>query len=155
MRLKKTEEEIFIHQSVYLFLRLIENHDHADLQQSRKDEVRFVSRLFDKFPNSWIGIGRDFIRLFQHLYPIESFTQYWGLIDNDPNSTKLTQILNMSTNPKILQICISKHEEKDLVNLCADIMVYIISYFLVFTQKHLFFKKHLFSKTNRKQLIQH
>eukprot|EP01084_Bolivina_argentea_P281588 481812_1 len=121
VELNKSDDRIFIHQIIYLFLRLIENHDHIDLQQSRKDEVRFVSRLFDKFPDSWTGIGRDFIRLFQHLYPIESFTQYWGLIDNDSNSSQLVEILDTTTNPLILQICISKQEERELIQLSNDI----------------------------------
>eukprot|EP01083_Nonionella_stella_P185442 676192_1 len=123
VRLNKTKDRLFIHQVIYLFLRLIENHDHVDLTQSRKDEVRFVARLFDKFPDSWTGIGRDFIRLFQHLYPIESFTEYWGLIDNDAHSSKLVQILATPTDPLILQICISKQEQRDLVQLCADITI--------------------------------
>lgn len=49
VELNQTTDRIFIYQVIYLFLRLIENHDHADLQKSRKEEVRFVSRLFDKF----------------------------------------------------------------------------------------------------------
>ena len=138
-------ERTFVHQVVYLFLRLIENHDHADLLQSRREEVRFVARLFDKFvcsllyfrripmmliadmaqPDSWTGIGRDFIRLFQHLYPIDSFTQYWGLIDNDATPSMLVQILEAPTSPLVLQICIGKQEQRDLVQLCTDISVCI------------------------------
>jgi len=124
MQAMPSGERTFIHQTIYLFLRLIENHDHADLQQSRREEVRFVARLFDKFLNSWTGIGRDFIRLFQHLYPIDSFTQYWGLIDNDTSTgapSVLVQILEAETSPRVLQICIGKQEQRDLVQLCADI----------------------------------
>ena len=74
-------------------------------------------------PDCWTGIGRDFARLFQHLYPIESFTQYWGLIDNESGPSKLVQILAVPTHPVILQVCIDKQEQKDLVQLCNEISV--------------------------------
>ena len=123
VRLSQTEEQMFIGQTIYIWLRLIENHDHADLLQSRKEEIRFVSRLFDKFPNCWLKIGRDFGRLFQHLFPLEGLDQYWGLIDNDEKSTTLVSILNKPTHPRVLQVCISPQEQRDLMVLCDDVMV--------------------------------
>ena len=80
--------------------------------------------------DSWTRIGRDFSRLFLHLFGIEEFTKYWALIDNDSNSSKLVQILDVSTNPLILQICINKQEQLDLIKLCNDITVCFSIFFL-------------------------
>lgn len=40
---------LFVHQVIYLFMRLIENHEQKQLYACRTQEIQFVVKLFDQF----------------------------------------------------------------------------------------------------------
>jgi len=111
---------------VYTYLRVIEDHVHANLAPLRNKEVKFVVGLIrDRFQDVLV-IGRDFVRLLQYSARIPEIEDLWQDIlhhptNLSPNFTGLTQLMQLRTSRRFLQSRISPDMEKKLVFLTSQV----------------------------------
>ncbi|ETO04580.1 hypothetical protein RFI_32817, partial [Reticulomyxa filosa] len=125
--LQNTENDL-IASIICLYLRLIENHGHADVKQIREKEIAFASRLMQKFEDCWLNSGRDIARLLQQLYPVSAFKPIWKALESQTETashesrSKLIYLLSKHSKVQVLSVLINKYEQKDLVQLNQDIM---------------------------------
>jgi len=111
---------------VYTYLRVIEDHAHANLATLRNKEVKFVVGLIrDRFQDVLV-IGRDFVRLLQYSARIPEIEDLWQDIlhhptNLSPNFTGLTQLMQLRTSRRFLQSRISPDMEKKLVFLTSQV----------------------------------
>lgn len=111
---------------VYTYLRVIEDHAHANLSALRSKEVNFVVGLIrDRFTDVLV-IGRDLVRLLQNIARIPEIEELWNDIlynptNLHPNFTGLVQIMNTRTSRRFLQSRITPDMEKKLVFLTSQV----------------------------------
>lgn len=111
---------------VYTYLRIIEDHAHANLSLLRTKEVNFVvSIIRDRFCDALI-IGRDLVRLLQNIARIPEIEQLWQDILYNPTAlaptfTGLVQIMHSRTSRRFLQSRITPDMEKKLVFLTSQV----------------------------------
>ena len=111
---------------VYTYLRIIEDHTHANLSALRGKEVNFVVSLIrDRFPDVLV-IGRDLVRLLQNISRIPEIEELWHDILYNPASlsptfTGLVQVMNMRTSRRFLQSRVTPDMEKKLVFLTSTV----------------------------------
>jgi len=118
--------QFLLHSVVYTYLRIIEDHAHANLTLLRSKEVNFVVSLIrDRF-SEVINIGRDLVRLLQNIARVPEIEQLWNDILYNPTSlaptfTGITQIMNTRTSRRFLQSRITPDMEKKLVYLTSQV----------------------------------
>jgi len=111
---------------VYTYLRIIEDHAHANLAALRNKEVSFVVTLIrDRFTEV-VNIGRDFVRLLQNIARIPEVEELWhDMLHNpttlSPTFTGITQIMRTRTSRRFLQSRITPHMETKLVYLTSQV----------------------------------
>lgn len=111
---------------VYTYLRVIEDHAHANLSALRGKEVNFVVGLIrDRFSDVLV-IGRDLVRLLQNIAKIPEIEELWNDILYNPTNlsptfTGLVQIMNTRTSRRFLQSRITPDMEKKLVFLTSQV----------------------------------
>lgn len=111
---------------VYTYLRIIEDHFHANLSALRGKEVNFVVSLIrDRFTDVLV-IGRDLVRLLQNISRIPEIEELWQDILYNPTNlsptfTGLVQVMNMRTSRRFLQSRITPDMEKKLVFLTSQV----------------------------------
>ena len=111
---------------VYTYLRVIEDHAHANLTALRKKEVTFVVGLIrDRFQDVLV-IGRDLVRLLQNIARIPEIEELWNDIlytptNLSPTFAGLSQIMYTRTSRRFLQSRITPDMEKKLVFLTSQV----------------------------------
>jgi len=111
---------------VYTYLRIIEDHAHANLAALRTKEVHFVVGLIrDRFTDV-INIGRDFVRLLQNIARIPEVEELWNdMLHNPsvlaPNFKGITHFMTTRTSRRFLQSRITPDMEKKLVYLTSQV----------------------------------
>jgi hypothetical protein len=111
---------------VYTYLRIIEDHAHANHSSLRTKEVHFVVGLIrDRFTDV-VNIGRDFVRLLQNIARIPEVEELWNdMLHNPsvlaPNFTGITQFMTTRTSRRFLQSRITPDMEKKLVYLTSQV----------------------------------
>ncbi|CAH1257994.1 integrator complex subunit 3-like [Branchiostoma lanceolatum] len=105
--------------SVYTYLRLVEDHGAQGLAGLRQKEVDFcVTLLREKWTDCAV-IGRDLIRLLQHVARIPEFERLWrDMIVNpqslSPQFTGLSQLMTLRTSRKFLACRLTPEMENKL-----------------------------------------
>ena len=110
----------------YTYLRLLEDHGSPTLDKLREKEIRFiVSLVRDQFTEV-MTIGRDFVRIIQHVARHQEIHQIWvDLLYNprslSPTCTGLSQLMETRTSRRFLQCRITPEMEKKLVFLTSQV----------------------------------
>jgi integrator complex subunit 3 len=110
---------------VYTYLRVME--DHAQYAEKLKEkEVPFIVSLIRERFTDVIVIGRDFMRVLQHVAKIPEIEQLWNDILNNPKClsptyTGITQIMQTRTSRRFLQSRVTPEMEKKLVFLTSHV----------------------------------
>eukprot|EP00058_Branchiostoma_floridae_P022608 XP_002608098.1 hypothetical protein BRAFLDRAFT_126262 [Branchiostoma floridae] len=105
--------------SVYTYLRLVEDHGGQGLAGIRQKEVDFcVTLLREKWTDCAV-IGRDLIRLLQHVARIPEFERLWRDMITNPQTlshqfTGLSQLMTLRTSRKFLACRLTPEMENKL-----------------------------------------
>lgn len=105
---------------VFTYVRLIEDHFSPMLSTLRNKEVKFVVPLIrERFNDSVLALGRDFVRLLQNVARIPEFEQLWKDILLNPKSlsptfTGVWQLLQIRTSRRFLQVRLTPEMERKL-----------------------------------------
>jgi len=111
---------------VYTYLRLIEDHINPGYAAVRQKEINFcISLLREKF-NDCMSIGRDLVRLLQHVARIPEFELLWkDILHNpkvlSPTFTGLTQLMQIRTSRRFLFLRLTPDMEKKMVFLTSNV----------------------------------
>lgn len=111
---------------VYTYLRLIEDHLSQTLLALRQKEINFcISLLREKFTDC-MAIGRDLVRLLQHVARIPEFEQLWrDILHNpkflSPTFTGLSQLMQIRTSRRFLFLRLTPDMEKKMVFLTSSV----------------------------------
>nr|CAG4642335.1 EOG090X0205 [Evadne anonyx] len=111
---------------VYTYLRLIEDHINPAFAAVRAKEISFcISLLREKF-NDCMSIGRDLVRLLQHVARVSEFEQLWRDILHNPKTlsptfTGLTQLMQIRTSRRFLFLRLTPDMEKKMVFLTSNV----------------------------------
>ncbi|KAI5651402.1 integrator complex subunit 3 domain-containing protein [Phthorimaea operculella] len=111
---------------VYTYLRLIEDHNIAQLMALRQKEVNFVIALIRERFVDVLSLGRDLVRLLQNVARIPEFNQLWQDILNNPKSlcptfTSVQQWMQTRTSRRYLQSRLTPDMERKLVFLTSQV----------------------------------
>ncbi|KAL4704469.1 hypothetical protein ACJJTC_019568 [Scirpophaga incertulas] len=111
---------------VYTYLRLIEDHNIAQLNNLRQKEVNFVITLIRERFTDVLTLGRDLVRLLQNVARISEFNQLWQDILMNPKQlsptfTNVSQLLQTRTSRRYLQSRITPDMEQKLVFLTSQV----------------------------------
>ncbi|KAJ2949698.1 hypothetical protein O0L34_g15629 [Tuta absoluta] len=111
---------------VYTYLRLIEDHNIAQLMVLRQKEVIFVISLIRERFVDVLSLGRDLVRLLQNVARIPEFNQLWQDILNNPKSlcptfTTIQQLMQTRTSRRYLQSRLTPDMERKLVFLTSQV----------------------------------
>lgn len=111
---------------VYTYLRLIEDHNIAQLMSLRQKEVNFVITLIREHFSEVLTLGRDLVRLLQNVARIPEFNQLWQDILTNPKSlcptfTSVLQLLQTRTSRRYLQSRLTPDMERKLVFLTSQV----------------------------------
>ncbi|XP_065334012.1 integrator complex subunit 3 isoform X2 [Cloeon dipterum] len=114
---------------VYTYLRLIDDHGgiHSqNLTHLRQKEVALCVKLLRERFNDCITIGRDLVRLLQHVARIPEFERLWrDLFDNpsvfSPTFTGIQQLLQMRTSRRCLTSRVTPDMEKKIIFLTSHV----------------------------------
>ena len=114
----------------YTYLRLLEDHASPSFEKLREKEVRFVvSIVRDQF-NEVMTIGRDFVRILQHVARLPEICDLWkDLLYHprtlSPSFSGLSQLMETRTSRRFLQCRITPEMEKKLVFLTSQVIIYV------------------------------
>nr|CAG4641495.1 EOG090X0205 [Eurycercus lamellatus] len=112
--------------AVYTYLRLIEDHLNPAHAVIRQKEINFcISLLREKF-NDCMAIGRDLVRLLQHVSRIPEFELLWrDILHNpkvlSPTFTGLAQMMQIRTSRRFLFLRLTPDMEKKMVFLTSNV----------------------------------
>lgn len=113
--------------SAYTFLRLLEDHHgNAGLEKLREKEARFaVGLVRDRFADVLI-IGRDLVRVLQHVAHVPEVEALWRDLLQNPRSLSpafsgIPQLMQTRTSRRFLQSRITPEMEKKLVFLTSQV----------------------------------
>ncbi|XP_057365693.1 integrator complex subunit 3-like [Daphnia carinata] len=111
---------------VYTYLRLIEDHISPTHAFIRQKEINFcVSLLREKFSDC-MAIGRDLVRLLQHVARVPEFELLWRDILHNPKAllptfTGLSQLMQIRTSRRFLFLRLTPDMEKKMVFLTTSV----------------------------------
>jgi integrator complex subunit 3 len=111
---------------VYTYLRLIEDHINPTHALIRQKEINFcISLLREKF-NDCMAIGRDLVRLLQHVARVPEFELLWRDILHNPKAllptfTGLSQLMQIRTSRRFLYLRLTPDMEKKIIFLTSSV----------------------------------
>nr|CAG4636812.1 EOG090X0205 [Ceriodaphnia reticulata]SVE72794.1 EOG090X0205 [Ceriodaphnia reticulata] len=111
---------------VYTYLRLIEDHTSPTYAVIRQKETNFcISLLREKFSDC-MTIGRDLVRLLQHVARVPEFELLWRDILHNPKAllptfTGLSQLMQIRTSRRFLFLRLTPDMEKKMVFLTTSV----------------------------------
>nr|SVE79976.1 EOG090X0205 [Daphnia magna] len=111
---------------VYTYLRLIEDHISPTHAFIRQKEINFcVSLLREKFSDC-MAIGRDLVRLLQHVARVPEFELLWRDILHNPKVllptfTGLSQLMQIRTSRRFLYLRLTPDMEKKIIFLTSSV----------------------------------
>lgn len=111
---------------VYTYLRLIEDHTSPTYAVIRQKETNFcISLLREKF-SECMTIGRDLVRLLQHVARVPEFELLWRDILHNPKAllptfTGLSQLMQIRTSRRFLFLRLTPDMEKKMVFLTTSV----------------------------------
>nr|CAG4650774.1 EOG090X0205 [Simocephalus serrulatus]SVE94097.1 EOG090X0205 [Simocephalus serrulatus] len=111
---------------VYTYLRLIEDHMNPTHAFIRQKEINFcISLLREKFSDC-MAIGRDLVRLLQHVARVPEFELLWKDILHNPKAllptfTGLSQLMQIRTSRRFLFLRLTPDMEKKMIFLTSSV----------------------------------
>nr|CAG4646849.1 EOG090X0205 [Megafenestra aurita]SVE92248.1 EOG090X0205 [Megafenestra aurita] len=111
---------------VYTYLRLIEDHINPTHTNIRQKEINFcISLLREKFSDC-MAIGRDLVRLLQHVARVPEFELLWKDILHNPKAllptfTGLSQLMQIRTSRRFLFLRLTPDMEKKMIFLTSSV----------------------------------